>query len=185
MDNTPEVASTEVSETPVDAKALQAEIDRLKGENDKLKKATTAASADASRYKKELASRMSEDERKSTEAAEATRKLQEELEMLRRDKAVSEHKAQFLSLGFGEDLATSSAAAIADGDTNSLFGALKEFIAGKDKAIASATLLSTPSPVSGGAPAAVTKEQFDKMTYKELVDLHKNNPDLYAELSKN
>lgn len=40
------------------------------------------------------------------------------------------------------------------------------------------------NPVGGGSPTEVTKEQFEKMGYKERVELYNTNKTLYEELKK-
>ena len=59
LETTNEVVADEVS---IDD--LKAQIAQLTSDNERLKKATTNASADASKYKKELQARMSAQERK-------------------------------------------------------------------------------------------------------------------------
>lgn len=178
---TDETGGKESKAAEVDYKA---EFERLKDENEKLKKATTNASADVSRLKKELAARMSDDERTKAEQAEATAALQKELDMLRRDKSVSEHTASFLGIGFDNELAKASAEAITDGNTAALFENLKKFVVAHDKAINADAIRNTPKPSGSAVGEKVTKEQFDKMGYSERVKLFDSDPDLYKELSK-
>lgn len=172
--------NTQAEET-VDYKA---EFERLKDENEKLKKATTNASADVSKLKKELAARMSDDEKAKAAAAEATAALQKELDALRRDKAVSEHTASFLGIGFDNDLAKASAEAITDGKTSALFDNIKKFIIAHDKEISSDAVRNTPKPGTGTNTEKVTKEQFERMGYSERVKLFNSDPELYKELTK-
>lgn len=169
------------AENSVDYKA---EFERLKDENEKLKKATTNASADVSKLKKELAARMSEDERAKAEREEATAAMQKELDALRRDKSVSEHTASFLGIGFDNELAKASAEAITDGNTTALFDNLKKFIAAHDKALNADAIRNTPKPGASATDTKVTKEQFENMSYSERVALFNSDPELYKELKK-
>lgn len=180
------VAPVAEAETPEVEPAVdyKAEFEKLKGENEKLKKATTNASADVSRLKKELAARMSDDERTKAEQAEATAALQKELEMLRRDKSVSEHTASFLGIGFDAELAKVGAEAVTDGNTAALFDAIKKFIVAHDKAINADAVRNTPKPGVGAATEKVTRDEFEKMNYSERVKLYEADPDLYRELNK-
>ena len=162
----------------------KAEFERLKLENDKLRKATTNASADASRFKKELQARMTEDERVKAEREEQTAKLQAELDALRKDKTVSEHKANFIGLGFGADMAQTAAEALADGNLGDMFNSLKAFITQRDKEHTAEAFRNTPKPTAGAVTNTITKEQFDNMGYAERNALYKENPDLYRELNK-
>lgn len=173
--------TTVETEPTVDYKA---EYERLAAENEKLRKANTSASADASKYKKELAARMSEEERNKAEQAEANRALEEELKALRRDKAVSEHMASFLSVGYDDALAKSSAEAIVDGNTAAVFDGLKKFIALRDKAMNADAIRNTTKPGTGASNPTVTREQFNSMSYSERVKLFENDRELYDKLSK-
>ena len=60
-----------------------------------------------------------------------------------------------------------------------------------DKAFKKSVKAEVEKRLSGSAPkkglpreAAITKEQFNKMSYSELIELKTNNPELYTELSK-
>lgn len=174
---------TSVEETK-DTIDYEAEYKRLAAENEKLRKANTNASADASRYKKELAARMSEDERVKAEQAEMNKALEDELKALRRDKAVSEHVASFLSVGYDDALAKKSAEAIVDGDIAAVFEGLKTFITAHDKAINADALRKTTKPGSGAVNPAMSKQDFEQLTYKERVKLYEENRELYEQLTK-
>lgn len=59
----------------------------------------------------------------------------------------------------------------------------KEYV---EKETTSNLLKKTPRPNGGGEDdKPVTKEDFDKMTYSEMLNFSKTNPDLYAEFMKN
>jgi len=161
-----------------------AELEKLRAENDKLKKAQTNASADASKWKKELQARMTEDEKAKAEQAEATAAMQKELESLRKEKTISEHTANFLSVGFDETLAKSSAQAIVEGDFEKMFDDIKAFVVSHDKAIAADAVRKTPVPTSGNSQATVSKEQFNNMNYREMVEFKNNHPDEYEKFMK-
>lgn len=52
-----------------------------------------------------------------------------------------------------------------------------------EKAVKAELLKSTPKPPAGGSDSVVTKEQFDKMGWKERVELKQTNPEMYKQLS--
>lgn len=162
----------------------KAEYEKLVAENEKLRKANTNASADASKYKKELQARMSEDEKRAAEQAEKDKARDEQLASLLKEKAISEHTANFLALKFDDELAKACATALADGNTTELFGNFKKFIELHDKAITAANVLKTPTPGTSAGKHEITKEQFSKMGYAERAKLYTENHELYETLNK-
>ena len=177
VQETPETSSPSVED-------LMAEIDRLKGDNDKLRRATTAASADASKFKKQLQERMSEDERTKAEREEQYAQLVAERDSLLRASTISGDAQRFTELGFG-DLSSAAAEALFEGKKDELFRCVREFIASHDKAVAATAVRSTPVPNAvGGANADVTVSEFRDMTYSQMAKLRQENPDLYETLRK-
>lgn len=177
------VENTEVTQPAADID-FKAEYEKLKNENEKLRRANTSASSDVSKYKKALQERMSEQERIEAERKESESKLMEELNLLRREKTVSDHRANFAALGFSQELAQSSAEAVADGNYDMMYGNIKAYIDQLNKTHTAEAFRNTPKPPAGNNPKGVTKEQFAKMGYKERAALYTENRELYEELSK-
>ena len=75
-------------------KELEDKIKQLESENGKLRQANTNASADASSWKKKYQDKLSEEDRKKEEQEEQTATLQKELETLRAERNVANHKSQ-------------------------------------------------------------------------------------------
>lgn len=136
-------------QTP-DTASLQAEIERLKGENAKLKNAQSNASADASKYKKELQARMTEQERNETQTRELIEQQKTEIAALRRAQTLAEQRAGYIGLGFDEANADRAATATLDGDFAGLMASVKDFLAAHDKAILADAVRQTPRPGAGG-----------------------------------
>lgn len=168
-----------------DLAALQAELARMKSENEKLKNAQSNASADASKYKKELAARMTEQEKATQATNEMIEQLKAENESLKRSQALAEQKAGLVSVGFDGELAEKAATAFIDNDFGAFSAHLKDFIAAHDKALNADAIRNTPKPGSGstGAPS-MTKEQFEQLGYADRVKLFNEQPDLYKEFTK-
>ena len=134
------------------------------------------ANSEAAKYKKELNAKLTADEQ-----AEAERKANEErmaarLAELEKDKAVSEHKARFLGLGFDESLAASTAKALAEGDMDTVFLNQKKHQENQEKALRAQFLKETPKPPAGNGgdvkinyaqeiQAAQTAGDFSKAAY--------------------
>ena len=110
--------------------------------------------------------------------------MQKELEELRSERNVANHKAQFISLGFEDALALEAAQALNTNDTAKVFDVLRKFIASHDKAMAEKAMLNNPTLPGGNSTKTVTKEQFEQMGYREMVALKNEHPELYAEFMK-
>lgn len=165
-------------------KALEElEVEEPKDDS-KLKEALNKATAEASQYKKQLKEKMSEQERLEEERKEKEAEKDKLLNELLKEKTVAEHKANFLKRGYSEELATSSATALADGDFNTVFDNLGTFISERDKQAQITALDKTPRPTAGSGTTEVTKEQFEKMSFAERNKLYSENRQLYESLSK-
>lgn len=167
-------------------------LEELDIEDDsKLKTLLQKANSEASEWKKklkekedELNSKLSEDERNEKERKEKEAEREALLENLLKEKTVAEHKANFLQRGYDEDLATSSATALANGDFTTLFDNLGKFISERDKKAKVEALDGMKRPLSGGTTPEVTKEQFSKMSLSERTKLFETNKELYDSLLK-
>lgn len=164
---------------------LEAQIRKLEGINEKLRKTNTEASADASKWKKQYQEKLSEEDRRKEEQEEQAATLQKELETLRAERNVANHKSQLLSIGFEDALAQEVAESINAGDTAKLFDGLRKFITAHDKQLKENAFRSNKTLPGGDSTAkAFTKEQFDSMGYKERLEVFNNYPDLYKEYTK-
>ena len=163
--------------------ALKAELERLKVENGKLKSAQSNASADASKYKKQLQERMTEQEKAEAATKELIAQLKADNERMKREQEVAVRTAAYAGIGF--DTATAKQAAEAYGtDHDSFMVSLKAFLDAHDKALKADLMRGTPRPGNGAAEPAITKEQFAKMGYSEMVKLHDEYPELYKKLKE-
>ncbi len=117
--------------------------------------------------KRQLKAKMSEDEQKEAERAAAEAAIKAELESLRKDKTITEHKAQYLALGYDETLAGETAKAFAEGDFAKVFANQKLFVENLKKAERAAALADG----GGGEPPAgkgATKDEKEKQEVNAL-----------------
>ena len=192
---------TNTNETNVESKGteskstadLEARIKELEAENGKLKQATTNASADASRHKKEAAewkdkynSRLSEEEKAKEDQANATAAMQEELENLRKERNIAKFTASLAASDIGMDAETAKAVAEAlnAGETEQVFDGLRRFITAHDKALREDALRNNRTLPGGSTTKTITKEDFAKMSYTEMLALKREHPDQFAEFTK-
>lgn len=164
---------------------LKAELEKLKAENGKLKAAQSNASAEAAKYKRDLQARMSEQEKAETATKELIEQLKADNEAMKRSQTVAERTASYIGLGFDAALAKRAAEANFDGKHDDFVDCLTKFIEAHDKAKDEERLRGTPRPGNGGTgQASVTKEQFERMGYRERAKLYDEQPELYQELIK-
>lgn len=134
--------------------------------------------SEAADLTKKLRERMSEDERSKQEQAESLAAMQQELEMLRKEKSVAKYTADYVKLGYDAKLAEETAAAFADGDFAKVFANQAKFNDEYKKTIIADELKKTPRGGAGqGGGGAITKEAFLAMGTKEQQEFIQNNPD--------
>lgn len=133
--------------------------------------------------KRQLKAKMSEDEQKEAERAANEAAIKAELEALRKDKAITESKSEFLALGYDEKLASDTAVALAAGDMKKVFANQKTFQEALQKAATAASLAGSPTPPAGGAKKAPTKEDIKTMPISELNALYTEQPELFKALT--
>jgi hypothetical protein len=127
-------------------------------------------SSELAAAKRQLRSRMSEEEQREAERQDEIAARDEELKSLRRDRTLSMHKASFLGLGLGEDLAAEAAEKLADGDSEGLFDALKRHQTGYEKSLRAKILAETPKPPASDPNSEEAKRQ-DKDNLRRLFGL--------------
>lgn len=127
-----------------------------------LKESLSKANSQAAEWKRQFREKQTEQERAEAERAEREKAVAEELQSLRRDKAVSGYVAQCLALGYTNELAKKAAEAMADGNTVEIFACQQEFLEAKKKEIEAAALNKQPS-LSVGAPPTAKQAEVDAM----------------------
>lgn len=108
--------------------------------------------------KKTLRSKMTEDEAKEADRIARQTEMEQELETLRREKAISTYKANYLGLGFDDSLAAETAEAMVDGDMDRVFANMKKHGESQKKAWAAEAMKNTPAPPAGEEQSAAIKK---------------------------
>lgn len=101
--------------------SLEEQLQQMRVENAKLKKAQEDAAKDASSWKKKYNATLSDAEKLAQEKADEEAEKDAELNRLRRESAVSKFEKNFLTLGYSQELAKKAAEAQFEGDTDTLF----------------------------------------------------------------
>lgn len=143
-----------------DAPSGNAEIDRYKA-------AVSKANAEAASYKQQLREKQTEAERQAAEAAEAAQKVQEELNSLRAEKAIAGYTAKYLSMGYSEELARSTAEALHHLDMETVFKNQSIFNEEQRKAADEAALKNQPGLTPGKKPDAGTPEDKQLAAFRK------------------
>ena len=131
-------------------------------ENDevtKLKAALSKANSDAAEWKRQFREKQTEAERAEAERKEREAAVEDELRTLRRDKSVSGYVAQYLALGYTQELALKAAEATADNDAATIMSCQQEYLAAKTKEIEAAALNKQPTLTPGAPPTAKQAEE--------------------------
>jgi hypothetical protein len=127
-------------------------------ELEKLKAALSRANGEAAEYKRQLREKQTEAERAEAERAEADKAMREELERLRKDKAVSDYTAKCVALNMDAGLANKTANAMADGDMSAVFDCLKAFVEATTIRLNNEALNRQPGISSGTPPTTNTMD---------------------------
>ena len=121
-------------------------------EVEKLKTALSKANSEAAEYRRMLREKQTEQERAEADRLEQEQKMREELETLRKEKAVTDYTNKALEVGFDTETAAQAANAMADGDMNAVFDALKAFVEATKTRLENEALNRQPGLTAGTPP---------------------------------
>lgn len=100
-------------------------------------------------WKRKFRERQTEEERKAEELAEQQAASDKELGDVRRELNILKMAKQYMGIGYDEELATETATAFIDGDTETVFSNQKIFSEGLKKNMRAELLKDMPVPPSG------------------------------------
>jgi hypothetical protein len=139
------------------------------------------ANSEAASFKKQLREKQTADEQAAAQQAETLKAMQDELEALRKEKAITELSKRWMGAGYTEALATSTAKAMAEGNYDQVFKDFEAFVDTHNKAMKSELLKQTPTPPAGNVPdGAMKKADFLKLNLADKQKFAAENPELYA-----
>lgn len=134
---------------------LKTALSKAHADNDSYKKSMDKANSEAAGYKKQSR----EAQENAAKAQSDYEALIQEVNALKRENSVAKAKAEFLSVGFEDALASDAAVACIDGDISKILENVKTFVEWKTKAIQADIMKSTPRP-SGSAPENVSESNL-------------------------
>lgn len=153
-------ATADVEQTET-VKTEPAKVETDSAEVEKLKRLLSKANSEANSYKQQLREKQSAEERAAAERAEQEQAMREELETLRKEKRVSDYTGKCLALNMDAELAGKTAAALADGDMDSVFDCLKAFVEATTTRINNEALNRQPGLSAGTPPTSNTTVDKD------------------------
>lgn len=156
-----DVAATEHTEPAKTEPMKNDEVDKLKAEVDKLKASLSKANSEAAEYKRQRNEQMDKSKLAEVERAEQEKAMREELETLRKEKAVTDYTNKALEVGFDTETAAQAANAMADGDMNAVFDALKAFVEATKTRLNNEALNRQPGLSTGVPPTKNTTDDSD------------------------
>ena len=181
-----ETAETDVPavETKVEQNNQESsEIAKLRSELAKQKIALDKATKEASEAKKSLRAKQSAEEVAAEEAKALQQSMEEELKQLRKEKAVAAVTSKVMPLVGDTEVAGQVAEYLYGAeDADAALAAIQKAWTAKEKALR-LEYGKIPAPgVGSGDGTTVTREQLDKMSYKERVEFAYNHHDEYEKL---
>jgi hypothetical protein len=168
--------------TEIETALAAVELPTDNTEIERLKAAVSKSNSEAAELKKQLRTKLTEDEAAKLKDAEDREKLQSDYNALLTKVTISENKAKLLAIGYDDKLADETAEAMANGELEKVFTNQKKHMENLEKKIRADVLKETPKPAPGGAGGkGITQEQFDAMGYTERLKVFNEQPELYNE----
>lgn len=153
----PKIDTTAISgfETMTDTEKLAALLDFDIPEKVDLTGFVTKAqfdktSSELAEAKRNLKTRMTEEELTKAEADKAHKEIQEKYEALLKESTISKYKAKYLAQGYDEKLAEETAEALYNGETDKVFANGEKFRSAIEQRTKSELLKKTPKPDGNG-----------------------------------
>ena len=160
-----------------------AELSKLKAELAKQKAALDKATKEAAESKRALRAKQSAEEVAAEEAKALQQSMQEELEQLRKEKAVSVITAKAMTFVGDNDIASQVAEYLYGAeDADAALTAIQKVWTAKEKALR-LEYGKIPAPGVGGSDGpTVTKDQLNAMNYMQRIEFANKHPEEYEAL---
>ena len=161
----------EVVETPEEVKPTEPEVDykalyeQTKAENERLRTSNTKASADVSKYKKQLSEVLSSEELAKREREEEQQKREELLQQYIERDRIRTYSDKYQNAGFSKEYADKMAELLPEGVKDEYFDNLKSSNADNLARLKAEALNNQPKPTTGTPPTPkdLGKTEEDKL----------------------
>lgn len=177
------VETVETTEPTTTETTESAELAKLRADLAKQKAALDKATKEAGDYKKQLRAKQSAEEVAQEEAKALQQSMQEELEQLRKEKAVAATTTRVMSF-INDNAAAGQVAEYLYGaeDADAAIAAIEKAWTAKEKALRQ-EYGKIPAPGAGvGDGPTLTKEQLDGLGYMDRLKFATEHPDEYNKL---
>lgn len=154
---------------------LEKQLAEAEKRNAKLKSTMDVKLKELGDMTKRERERMTAEERERKEIEE----IKEQNALLLKEREVANAERRFIQSGCDADLASEGAKALIDADYDGLFSVFDKMLANKAALEKSELLKTMPKPQGGTSSITMTQEQFDKMNYKQRVELFEKDPETY------
>ena len=180
---TVETAATVEEASNVETTTESAEIAKLRSDLAKQKAALDKATKEAGDYKKQLRAKQSAEEVAAEEAKALQQSMQEELEQLRKEKAVAATTAKLMPVVGDNEVATKVAEYLYGAeDVDAALIEISKAWTAKEKALR-LEYGKLPAPGVGSSEGVtITKSQLDAMGYRERLKFANEHPEEYNKL---
>ena len=137
--------------------------------------------SEAADWRRKYEAKLTDEEKKSQAHEEELTTLREAVAQMETEKKAANYKAEYLKIGYDEALAESTAKALINGDTMTVFANHSQFLEAHDKQMRAAIMDETPKPPAGtGTPAKPSIKDISKIEDRETrLQTIANNIDLY------
>ena len=159
------VVDPKVAELEEQLKELEAQNKNLKATLSERNSENASKKREIEEWKEKYNSTLTEAQLAEQKRLEAEAEKDAKFNELLRKSQISDYKAMYLSLGYDEELAQSSAEAKADNNDEILFANMKTYMENKEKEIKAEMLKGQPS-ITQGSP--LTTEQAEKESTAKL-----------------
>ena len=136
--------------------------------------------SDLAKLKKDNLARLSEEERAKQEREEELERLRKRNEELEQASIIAKYKAQYLRMGWDDELATSAANALASKDCDKVIASTEAFIQSHDKALKAGLFGEMKTPPAGSGVKTFTRDEI--MQVKDTTErqrLIREHPELF------
>lgn len=185
QENEPEKKEPTKVEQPEKKEPETTDMQELLNRIATLERKADKASAEAADYKKKWKDSLSSQEQASIEKAEKEAEREEKFNQLLRENNINKLEKTYLGLGYLSTEAERMAAAEVDGDIDLKTKIMREVDERKKKEFEAEFLKSRPdiNAGAGGESPNVSKEAFEKMGYKEMLEFKHKYPETYKKFT--
>lgn len=175
--------TTTTDQAAADPVTENAEIARLKAELAKAKAATDKAAKEAGDFRKQLRARQTAEEAAAEAEKERQAAIEQELQELRKERAVANSSKRIMTFVGDESVATNIAEALyGAADIDLAIDTISKAWTAKEKALRIEFGKVPPPGIGISDGPSITKEQLSQMTYRERVEFSQKHPDEYNRL---